>query len=191
MTTLIKTNRSFLNVFTFDDHELIMRCIEEVEHQLLITPPIKIYERTCYQQRNVGFFSDTSNGYYYSNQLMVSKPTSYATSQLLKLINERFNADYNGILVNKYENGNNYISKHSDNEASLGNIGVLCISFGAVRNFRIRDKTKHTIVLNIPTFSGQIIHMGGDFQKEFTHEIPVEKKVHESRFSFTFRKHLY
>jgi len=137
MTTLIKTNRSFLNVFTFDDHELIMRCIEEVEHQLLITPPIKIYERTCYQQRNVGFFSDTSNGYYYSNQLMVSKPTSYATSQLLKLINERFNADYNGILVNKYENGNNYISKHSDNEASLGNIGVLCISFGAVRNFRI------------------------------------------------------
>ena len=31
--------------------------------------------------------------------------------------------------------------------------------------------------------------MVGDFQKEFTHEIPVEKKVTMERYSFTFRKH--
>jgi len=33
--------------------------------------------------------------------------------------------------------------------------------------------------------------MGGDFQKEFLHEIPVQKKIKEPRFSFTFRKHKY
>ena len=32
--------------------------------------------------------------------------------------------------------------------------------------------------------------MAGDFQKEFTHEIPAEKKIKEGRISFTFRKHL-
>jgi len=31
--------------------------------------------------------------------------------------------------------------------------------------------------------------MGGNFQKEFTHEIPVEKKIKEVRYSLTFRKH--
>jgi len=32
--------------------------------------------------------------------------------------------------------------------------------------------------------------MVGNFQKEFTHEIPIEKKVKGTRFSFTFRRHL-
>ena len=32
--------------------------------------------------------------------------------------------------------------------------------------------------------------MHGDFQKEFLHEIPIEKKKTNSRYSFTFRKHL-
>ena len=43
--------------------------------------------------------------------------------------------------------------------------------------------------MDIPTTSNSIIHMGGDFQKEFTHGIPVEKKVKEERYSLTFRKH--
>ena len=32
--------------------------------------------------------------------------------------------------------------------------------------------------------------MAGNFQKEFTHEIPIQKKVSDERISFTFRKHL-
>ena len=31
--------------------------------------------------------------------------------------------------------------------------------------------------------------MEGDWQKEFTHEIPVQKICKEVRYSFTFRKH--
>ena len=34
-----------------------------------------------------------------------------------------------------------------------------------------------------------IIQMGWDFQKEFTHGIPIEKKVRKSRYSLTFRTH--
>ena len=29
----------------------------------------------------------------------------------------------------------------------------------------------------------------GDFQKEFTHEIPVQRKIKDFRYSFTFRYH--
>ena len=31
--------------------------------------------------------------------------------------------------------------------------------------------------------------MGGNFQKLYTHEIPIQKKIKEYRISFTFRKH--
>jgi len=43
--------------------------------------------------------------------------------------------------------------------------------------------------MDIPTTYDSIIHMGGDFQKEFTHGIPVEKKVKGVRYSLTFRSH--
>ncbi len=56
--------------------------------------------------------------------------------------------------------------------------------------FRIRDKKTKKIHTDIPLTHLSVVHMSGDFQKEFTHEIPVEKKVREARISLTFRHHL-
>jgi alkylated DNA repair dioxygenase AlkB len=72
----------------------------------------------------------------------------------------------------------------------LSSAGVVSVSFGASRKFRIRDKATNNIVMDIPTNSNEILIMGGDFQKEFTHEVPVEKKITTARISFTFRKQL-
>ena len=96
----------------------------------------------------------------------------------------------NGILINRYNDGNNCIGAHSDDESNLDNIGVMSLSYGAIRNFRIRNKQTKEIIMDVPTFPDKIIHMAGDFQKEFTHEIPIQKKILGTRYSFTFRKHL-
>ena len=190
MQSLIKTDTSFLNVYVCEDYsELIKKCIEEVKDELLVKPPIQLYGKTVYQQRSIGFFSNESIGYYYSGQLAKSKPLQPNIKHLMDIINARFNTQYNGILVNKYDDGNNYISDHSDDETNLDKEGVIAISYGAVRKFRIRDKITKKIIMDIPTTSNSIIHMGGDFQKEFTHGIPVEKKVTGERYSLTFRKH--
>ena len=190
MQSLIKTEKSFLNVYLCEEYrELIKNCIKEVKDELLIKPPIQLYGKTVYQQRSIGFFSDESIGYYYSGQLANAKPLQQHSFELMKIINSRFSTKYNGILVNKYDDGNNYIGDHSDDEKNLDKGGVIAISYGAVRKFRIREKLSKKIIMDIPTTSNSIIHMGGDFQKEFTHGIPVEKKVKDERYSFTFRKH--
>jgi alkylated DNA repair dioxygenase AlkB len=190
MQCLIKTESSFLNVSSGEEYsELIQKCIGEVKDELLVKPPIQLYGKTVYQQRNIGFFSDESIGYYYSGQLAKAKPLQPHLEKLMKIINDRFGTKYNGILINYYEDGNNYIGDHSDDETNLDKGGVISISYGAVRKFRIRDKLTKKIIMDIPTTSNSIIHMGGDFQKEFTHGIPVEKKVTGMRYSFTFRKH--
>ena len=190
MQSLIKTDSSFLNVYVCDEYsEIIKKCIEEVKNELLVKPPIELYGKTVYQQRSIGFFSNESIGYYYSGQLAKSKLLQPNITHLMNIINTRFNTQYNGILVNKYDDGNNYISDHSDDEKNLDKEGVIAISYGAVRKFRIRDKLTKKIIMDIPTTSNSIIHMGGNFQKEFTHGIPVEKKVTGERYSFTFRKH--
>ena len=191
MTEIIKTDKSFLNIYQLDEYnELITRCVEEIKNQLIENPKIFAFGRECIQHRSIGFFSDESIGYYYSRQLAKSKPLTANLLVLLEKINTQFNTNYNGILVNKYLDGNDYISAHSDDETLLDQTGVVSISYGAVRNFRIRDKLTRKIVKNIPTISNSIIQMGGDFQKEFTHEVPIEKRVKDFRYSFTFRKHI-
>ena len=138
---------------------------------------------------SIGFFSDESRGYYYSNKLAPSIGLTPYLKKLLEAVNKYFSGNYNGILVNRYADGNDYIGSHSDDESNLGNSGVIAISYGAERNFRIRDKVTKKIVENIPTKSNSIIQMAGDFQKEFKHEIPIQKKILGERYSFTFRYH--
>lgn len=192
MNTIIKTEKSFLNVYTDSSEEyinLIKLCVAEITDKLIENPQINIYGKSAIQHRSIGFFSNKSIGYYYSGQLAKSQSLTNNLSILLDKINLKFDSKFNGILVNKYINGNDYIGAHSDDETSLDKCGVVCISYGAVRKFRIKDKITKKTIIDIPTISNNILHMGGDFQKEFTHEIPIEKKIKEVRYSFTFRKH--
>lgn len=192
-TILFRTNRSSLLVHSLDEKwvEEMRLTTEEVDGLLDHHPEIMIYGKPCHMNRSVGFFSNSSEGYRYSGQMSAAKPLTERLQTLLTYINQRFGASYNGILVNKYLNGEESIGKHSDDEHALDpGCGVMAISVGAVRKFRIRTKADGHIVLDIPTEPSQIINMAGEFQKEFTHEIPVEKKVKGVRYSFTFRRHL-
>jgi alkylated DNA repair dioxygenase AlkB len=186
---LIQTKNSFLTVQKFKDTKLITDCVSDISDKLLKNPQIIVYGKVCYQHRSIGFFSNNSIGYHYSNQLAKSQPLTDNLQDLLNQVNELYQTDFNGILINKYENGSDYISAHSDDEKDLSDIGVVSLSYGETRKFRIRDKITKKIVKDIPLIEGEIVRMGGKFQQEFTHEIPVEKKINGIRYSFTFRKH--
>jgi alkylated DNA repair dioxygenase AlkB len=183
---------AFLAKGSFADKELLKNCIDYVKPLLEIRPEIIVYGKICKQNRNVGFFSNESIGYNYSRQLMKSQPLSEALAELIRIVNGMLGANFNGILVNEYPDGENYIAAHSDSEIGLDSkVGVVSISYGAERKFRIRNKTDNSIVCDEPTTHCGILVMGGvNFQKFYTHEIPVQKKIKASRISFTFRKHI-
>ena len=189
MITLLNTEKSWLNEYDFENLELLDNCIKEIEGMLNVNPKFKCFGRDCIMHRAIGFFSNSSRGYFYSKQLEASKPLTSSLVILLENINSIFNSDFNGILINRYENGLDYISQHSDNETELSDIGVVALNYGAIRTFKLVNK-KTKKITKVPMKSGKILHMSGDFQKEFTHGIPIEKKITEVRYSFTFRKHL-
>lgn len=190
LKSLIKTEASSLQLGMFSNPRLIEQCVEETARLLEEKPMLKLFGKDVRQPRNVGFFSDTSAGYKYSTTMMASKPLTDGLKEMLRIVNEMFPmGNFNGILINTYQDGLDNIGRHSDNEKQLSPVGVVAISHGAVRKFRIRDK-EGKITLDVPTTSGSIMWMQGNFQKEFTHEIPVEKKVKTSRTSFTFRSHV-
>jgi len=196
---LIKTDESHLTVHNHAIHkELIDGCIADTAGKLAEKPPIMVYGKMCRQQRNVGFFSDESSGYNYSSQKMPSQPLTPAMAALLKKVNEQLGATYNGMLVNEYLNGDDKIGAHSDDERDLDPaVGVAALSVGGGRIFRIRRKQvgAHSgfeggkKFFDHVTGNYELMVMGGKFQKEFTHEIPEQKKVRDKRLSITFRKH--
>lgn len=192
MQVLIQTPTSSFWVienFTPDYYEYL-RTLPVLEE-----PPIMVYGRMAKQNRDIAFFSDESKGYKYSNQIMHSTPLSLYPFlvQLLAYVNHTFNTNFNGILLNRYKDGSKSLGAHSDDEKGLDKSHklVLGLSYGpGIRKFRIRNKQSKDIVLDYEQKPGTLIAMQGDFQSEFTHEIPVQRKIKGERISLTFRHHL-
>jgi alkylated DNA repair dioxygenase AlkB len=176
----IKTNSSFLNIYTFNDTNLLDSCIEESKEKL-----------EDVGTRRVRFFSDFVTGNYMYGNVRVCKSQKLTPSlkKMLNLMNERFDSDYNGIIVNYYKNGSNYIEKHSDSQNHPPN-GVLLISYGGLRNFRIFDKITDVKVKDIPLITGEMVHMGGNFQSEFTHDVEKDVTITTERYSISLHKYM-
>jgi alkylated DNA repair dioxygenase AlkB len=188
---LLETPRSKLIVWDgYIDKENSKILKDHIETLPLISnPQFKIGGKSATMHRSIGFFSDESEGYRYSRQIAVSQRLTETLKMTLNQINDVFKADFNGILINVYHTGDDYIGAHSDDETSLSNVGVVAVSLGATRTFRVRNiRTKERF--DFPLEDGQLLWMAGDFQSEFTHEVPVSKRVQEKRISLTFRKHL-
>jgi len=169
---------------------LLNACGRGVVSQLERHRKLFLYGKEVQERRSVGFFSDESAGYKYSKKTVVPNPLTPELKNLLTYVNSKLNSKFNGILVNYYESGDEYISKHSDDEKGLDpSAGVVALNLGSSRIFRIRDKKTKKIVLDVRTRDNEMLQMAGkDFQKNFTHEIPKQKGA-GWRISFTFRYH--
>jgi len=196
--THISTPRSWLieHKLPEDIAVLVSKIAKDIEPAFIIEPPIKVFNRDCNQPRDIQFRSDVSVGYFYSGQCAEALEMTADLNALLAEANRMCTdedgkpAEFNAILVNRYKNGTKNVGAHSDAENGLDKrAGVFAISHGATRKFRIRNKRTKAIFKDVEAKQGCALQMKGDFQSEFTHEIPVEKKVLGERISFTFRKH--
>jgi alkylated DNA repair dioxygenase AlkB len=192
-TILIDSKQSRLVTMDLSRDEecmnLIEKCVEQIKDKLECKPPIKIYGKICHQQRDVGFFSDIVEYFNYSGNTKKAQSLGFEMNELLDKMNNMMNYKFNAILINRYNDGNDYIGSHADNEYIYQD-NISCISYGQERIFRIRDMNKKRVI-DIPMSNGQVISMQGEFQKHFYHEIPKQnkKKINNTRYSFTFRKH--
>lgn len=183
LTVILKTKKSRLITGYYPEASKIRKHVKKLK--LHRRPKAKIYGKEVRQNRDVAFFSDKSVGYQYSGQLMRSDPLTSKLKKLMKKINQEFNTDFNGILINKYKDGSRSIGKHSDSGTMTDVIGI---TLGAERIFRIQNK-KTKEKFDHVTGDCNLVWMEGDFQEEFTHEIPKQARVKKSRISLTFRKH--
>ena len=99
--------------------------------------------------------------------------------------------EYNGVLVNWYEGGGEYIGAHADDESDLSGGPILSYSFGCTRIFRIRKivpgSGANPVVLNVSLPHGSCCVMGGRMQDLYQHELPKMLRVTGNRINMTVR----
>ena len=204
--------RTLLHAFPGSDAELleldftaiapqIEAAFASAEPLLTPNPEFSLYGKMCHMRRSLGFFANAADsyGYFFSGQLAASIEPPKAVAQLLALVNDMCGTRYNGVLVNRYADGDDYISDHRDDEKALdATHGVLTLSYGAERTLVIKpwDPTRKAPGpkkgggwVSARTRAFHALQMAGaDFQQRFTHGIPKER-ADGARFSATFRVH--
>ena len=99
----------------------------------------------------------------------------------------------NSCNINLYENGNNYVQWHSDDEPLFNglaeNCTIISLSLGASRTFQIKMKKggRGRIVSSTVLDDGDILTMEGMFQKYLKHRLKRDRRVLNSRINITWR----
>lgn len=170
----------FLSV-SYDSFREIWNLSNNVKHY-----SIKMFGKTSPIPRKQSLYSDVENlSYKFSGMKIEAQPIPQPILKLLE--NKSF--DYNAVFVNWYRDGSDYISAHSDDEKDLiPNSEIVSISLGETRIFRVKSKLNKIDKYDFRLSNGSLYIMGGDFQKEFTHEIPKSKKLNGKRINITLRK---
>jgi len=155
-------------------------------------PAMQMYGRTVHTRRQVAWHADEGYVYKYSGQEHVWRDWTPAMTELRTAVETRMDTKFNGVLLNRYEDGTEYVSPHSDDEDDLEDGSpVVCVSLGAERDFVFKmyeradpDQSKFTVLLG----NGDLVIMAGRTQRVATHSIPKRVRVKEPRISLTFRK---
>lgn len=149
---------------------------------------IMLFGKRIITERKVAWYGENSIKYTYSKVTKIAIPWTNELLEIKNRIENITNATYNSCLLNRYQNGNQGMSWHSDDEIMLKkNASIASVSFGADRFFKFRHKKENT-TLSVLLENGSLLDMRANTQQHWLHALPKSKKVKELRINLTFRK---
>jgi alkylated DNA repair dioxygenase AlkB len=149
---------------------------------------VVIFGKKIITNRKVAFYAATADiNYKYSK---ITKNTAVFIPVILEIkekIEMITHQTFNSCLLNLYQNGNEGMGWHSDNERELKPNGTIAsISFGAERNFSFKhNHTKQRIAIKLE--NGSLLTMENEIQKFWKHSMPKSSKIMTPRINLTFR----
>ena len=150
---------------------------------------VKFYGKTYPVPRKTAWYGYEGFNYSYSG---INCFPEIWTKELVEIKSqiERFitDEDFTSVLLNLYNNGNDKMGWHADDEKELGvNPTIASVSLGETRRFDIKHKQNKDLHYKFELTSGSLLIMRGALQHNWVHQIPAQKKVKEPRINLTFR----
>lgn len=131
--------------------------------------------------------------YPYSKGVVLrAAPMPGYLQEVIDRIREAGFGDYNAVLINRYRDGKDYISAHSDDDYGDPEPTIPSLTLGAARPFRLAKiisgskLDKATTVEYLPGH-GDLLVMRGRTNAEWQHWVPKTAKPVGERVNLTFR----
>ena len=137
--------------------------------------------------RLTAWYGDNEKPYSFSGITLQPHPWSPGLLKIKKDIEPKANVVFNSVLLNRYRDGTDSISWHTDAEKELGQNPVIAsVNFGTERKFQLKHKDTAQRI-DIILQHGSLLIMQGELQHYWKHQIPKTKKLLGERVNLTFR----
>ena len=176
----------FSSVFSKEEADNLLQELDNTinwQHDEII-----LFGKRIITERKVAWYGENSLEYTYSKVTKTAIPWTKDLLYIKQKIENVTGETYNSCLLNRYQNGNQGMSWHSDDEIMLKkNASIASVSFGVGRIFKFKHKNlKKT--LNLFLEHGSLLDMRENTQLNWLHALPKSKKVQGLRINLTFRK---
>ncbi len=146
---------------------------------------VSIFGRKIAQPRLVAYLA--SNSYTYSGMTLAPALAPAWLDAVISAVSVAAGTKFNSVLLNRYRDGQDGISWHSDDEKELGADPVVAsISLGSSRRFLTKCRETKAVE-SFQLAHGDLMVMPAGFQRTHTHSIPKAARVAGERISLTFR----
>jgi alkylated DNA repair dioxygenase AlkB len=162
------------------------RLYARLRREIAFVRPVEtVYGRQHALPRGQAWFSD--GPYKYAGMTLSPAPMPECLLPL-KAIAERIAHDrFNGVLVNLYETGRDYVSWHSDDETKVIGPVIASLSLGGTRRFVVRRRDNPRAKVALDLTAGSCLLMAGTMQQHWQHSVPRVARA-EPRINLTFRR---
>lgn len=148
---------------------------------------MNMYGKQVLFPRLTSWYGESDKPYSFSGITLQPYPWSAELLEIKQTIEPLCNVSFNSVLLNRYRDGNDSISWHTDAEKELGKNPVIAsVNFGAERVFQLRH-TETNERIDILLKHGSLLIMQGELQHYWQHQVPKTKKINSERVNLTFR----
>ncbi|WP_409420763.1 alpha-ketoglutarate-dependent dioxygenase AlkB [Pseudaeromonas sp. ZJS20] len=146
---------------------------------------IRLFGRWVDQPRLVAWFGTLD--YRYSGLTLSACPPPDWLKPLWQACEQQAGRRFNGLLLNRYRDGQDGMGWHADDEPELGRDPVIAsLSLGQTRRFLLKHKDGgERLALALP--AGSLLVMAGALQHHWLHALPKTRRPCAERINLTFR----
>ena len=148
---------------------------------------INMYGKRINFPRLTAWYGENDKPYSFSGITLSPLPWSTNLLEIKNKIEPNAGVIFNSVLLNRYRDGNDSISWHTDAETELGKNPVIAsVNYGETRNFQLRHiETKEKIEIEL--VHGSLLIMQGELQHFWQHQVPKTSRKIKERINLTFR----
>ena len=172
----------FFNRLTADNYFQKLNCEIDWKQEEMI-----MYGKRLKFPRLTAWYGDNDKPYSFSGITLKPSPWTTDLLEIKSKIEPKCNATFNSVLLNRYRNGQDSISWHTDAEKELGDNPIIAsVNFGATRKFQLKHiHTKQKIEIELT--HGSLLIMQGELQHFWQHQVPKTSIPVGERINLTYR----